>query len=90
MTIKLKSLQSGLSFHITNIYGTGASTDKAGFISWLYNFETCNIEDWLILGDFNLIRSLENKNRNGGNLVEMNLFNDLIHHLDLVEIAFQG
>jgi hypothetical protein len=90
VTVKLKSLQSGHSFHITNINGPAASSNKAGFISWLYNFDTSSIEDWLILRDFNMIRSPENRNRGGGNLAEMNLFNDLIHHLDLVEISFQG
>lgn len=42
------------------------------------------------MGDFNLIRSPENRNRPGGNLSDMLLFNNLINHLDLVEIAFQG
>jgi hypothetical protein len=82
VTVKLKSLQSGLSFHVTNIYGPAASSEKVGYITWLYNFDMTK--------DFNLLWSPENKNRGGGNLSEMNLFNDLIHHLDLVEIAFQG
>lgn len=42
------------------------------------------------MGDFNLIRNPENRNRTGGNMGVMMLFNDLIHHLDLVDIAFEG
>lgn len=42
------------------------------------------------MGDFNLIRSPENRNRAGGNANDMLLFNDLINHLDLVDFAFQG
>jgi exonuclease III len=88
--VKLTSRLYAQSFHITNIYGPAATADKLGFISWLYNFDTSGFEDWLLLGDFNLIRSAENRNRPGGNSSEMMLFNDLIQHLDLVEIDFQG
>jgi hypothetical protein len=42
------------------------------------------------LGDFNLIRSPDNRNKGGGNPNEMMLFNDLILHLDLIDISFQG
>jgi hypothetical protein len=75
---------------VTNIYGLAASTDKVGFITWLYNFDCSLIDGWLLLGNFNLIRSPENRNRPGGNFNEMWLFNDLIQHIDLVEISFQG
>jgi hypothetical protein len=90
ITVKFKSLLSRQNFHVTNIYGLAASTDKVGFITWLYNFDCSLIDGWLLLGNFNLIRSPENRNRPGGNFNEMWLFNDLIQHIDLVEISFQG
>jgi exonuclease III len=90
VTVKLTSRHSGQSIHVTNIYGPSTPNEKAGFISWLYNFDTSSIEDWIILGDFNLIRSPENRSRPGGNTSEMFLYNDVILHLDLVEIAFQN
>jgi hypothetical protein len=40
------------------------------------------------LGDFNHIWTLANQNRAGGSTSEMFLFNDLIQHLDFVEIPF--
>jgi hypothetical protein len=40
----------------------------------------------MVVGDFNLMRSPDNRNRPGGNLNDMLLFNDVIHHLDLVKI----
>jgi hypothetical protein len=86
ITVKFKSLLSCQLFHVTNIYSPAAAADKPSFISWLYNFDTSNIEDWIILGDFNLIRSSDNRNRSGGNSNEMLLFNDLIQHLNLVDI----
>jgi hypothetical protein len=75
-------------FHVTNVYGPAAAPDKAGFISWLYNFDTSGIDDWIILGDFNLLRSPADRNMPGGCMNEKVSSNDLIHHLDLVEISF--
>jgi hypothetical protein len=36
---------------------------------------------WLIVGDFNLIRSPQNRNKPGGNIIEMFAFNEAISKL---------
>jgi hypothetical protein len=43
--------------------------------------------DWLVLGDFNLIRKLEDRNKPGADLSNMFKFNDAISHLEINEIA---
>lgn len=43
-----------------------------------------------MVGDFNLIRSQHDRNKQAGSVSDMLLFNDLIQHLDLVDIAFEG
>jgi hypothetical protein len=43
------------------------------------------MEDWILVWDFNLIRSPDDRNKLGGCVSDMFLFNDLIQHLDLVE-----
>jgi endonuclease/exonuclease/phosphatase family metal-dependent hydrolase len=48
------------------------------------------MDSWIILGDFNLIRSPENRNRDGGDINNMLLFNRIISQLDLVEIPLKG
>jgi hypothetical protein len=48
------------------------------------------LDDWILVGDFNLIRSLSDRNKPSGNVGDMNLFNDLIQHLDVVDIPFLG
>lgn len=88
--MKFTDWNSRKIFHHTNIYGPAATAERAFFISWLYKFDTTGVEVWILMGDFNLIRSPENRSRPGGNVNEMMLFNDLIHHLDLVDIAFEG
>jgi exonuclease III len=89
-TIKLTSLHSGQEWFLSNIYGPCAATDKADFINWLYNYDASSFDLWMVVGDFNLMRSHENHNRPGGNPNDMLLFNDVIHHLDLVEILLKG
>lgn len=48
-----------------------------------------NIE-WIILGDFNLIRKPEDRNKPGGDLAEMFRFNYAISTLGPNEIKLQG
>jgi hypothetical protein len=89
LTLKLTSLQSSQEWHLTNIYGPCLAKPKADFINWLYNYDASSFDLWMMLGDFNLIRSLDNRNRPGGNANDMLLFNDIIQHLDLVEIPLK-
>lgn len=61
-----------------------------GFATWLMNLDIPDLEDWVIARDFNLIKHPGNRNKPGGDLSEMNLFNEIISELDLVEIPFSG
>jgi exonuclease III len=90
ISVKLTSQLSGSSFCLTNIYGPSTFDGKVAFINWLYNFDTAGFSDWILVGDFNLIRFPNDRNRGGGNVDDMLLFNDLIQHLDLAKINFHG
>ena len=46
--------------------------------------------DWLIIGDFNLIRRPEDRNKEGGDANEMYLFNEAISSLGLVDLPLMG
>lgn len=46
--------------------------------------------NWLVVGDFNLIRKLEDRNRPRGNIGEMLMFNNAISPLGVVEIPLHG
>jgi len=46
--------------------------------------------DWMVLGDFNLIRKPEDRNKPGGDLSEMFRFNSAISALGINEIVLQG
>lgn len=90
VTIHFVSTISNQSFHLSNIYGPSNLVDKAAFIFWLYHFDCANFEDWIVAGDFHLIRSSEDRNKPGANVNDIMAFNDLLQHLDLVNIPFQG
>lgn len=59
---------------------------KRDFINWFKQINIEPEEDWLILGDFNLIRNPTDRNRPGGDIQEMMMFNNAISYLDLTEI----
>jgi hypothetical protein len=46
--------------------------------------------DWLIMGDFNFIRSPADRNKPGGDLNDMLLFNEEISNLGIVELPLKG
>ena len=78
ITVKMRNKLDNKSFHITNIYGPSQSNQKQAFATWLMNFDTSEFDDWLLAGDFNLIIQPENRNKPGGDMSEMNLFNGII------------
>ena len=59
-------------------------------MTWMYNLTIPLHEKWLILGDFNFMRSVDNRNRPGANLNDIFLFNYIISHLGIHEIPVKG
>jgi len=47
-------------------------------------------ENWILLGDFNFYRSLDDRNKSGGNFQDTQIFNEVIDHLGLVELPLKG
>ena len=46
--------------------------------------------EWILLGDFNLLGSPSDRNRPGGDINEMLLFNEAISVLGVVELPLMG
>jgi hypothetical protein len=64
--------------------------DRDKFVSWLYNMSIPSVENWILLGDFNFMHSPDNRNKEGGNINDMFLFNEIIGHLGLLELPLKG
>jgi exonuclease III len=90
ITVKLTCLLSSQIWYITNIYAPCTNEGRNDFAQWLSSLDSSPYELWIIMGDFNLIRSTEDRNRPGGNINNMLLFNSLIQHHDLEEIPLKG
>ena len=75
---------------LTNIYAPCTPEGKREFLEWFDNIQMPDEINWIIVGDFNLIRTQANRNRTGGNIQEMFAFNEAISKLRLVELPLKG
>lgn len=88
--MKLTAKHNGDSWFLTNVYGPCTQEGKSNFIQWLKQYNINNNVNWLVVGDFNLLRKPENRNKPGGDINEMLMFNDAISSLGLVELPLYG
>jgi len=78
LAMNFTSTQSGDTWSLLNIYGPCFGPHRADFIDWLFALDIPNGEYWLLVGDFNLYRAPDNRNRPGGNVNDMLTFNEFI------------
>ena len=73
-----------------SVYGPCDGQLRDDFVHWLYHLSIPLDEHWLLLGDFNFIRSMDNRNLPGGDVNDIFLFNEIIGHLGLLESPLKG
>ena len=66
------------------------SGEKRNFFDWFGNIDMPQDTDWIVLGDFNFIRSPEDRNNLGGDINDMFIFKEAISNLGLVELPIKG
>lgn len=90
VTVKFTNIFDNSCFFLSNVYGPSHAAGKLAFITWFINLDTSEFDEWIIAGDFNLYRSMKDRNKPGDDPRDMNLFNDFISYLELVDIPFSG
>ena len=90
ITVEMKCKISNRSWVLTNVYGPTIPEERNLFTAWLSSIDTSQLDLWLILGDFNLFRIPQNRNRDGGDINNMIMFNSIIQQLDLEEIPIKS
>jgi len=90
LTMEFCSKHNCTKWSLTNIYAPCTPEGKQSFLNWFKNLQIPPLTDWIILGDFNLIRKIEDRNKPGGDLNEIFRFNEAISHLGLNEVSLQG
>lgn len=63
--VEFKCVLFGISWVLTNIYAPCTHEGKLRFLHWFKNISMPNDYHWLIVGDFNLLRSPGNRNKLG-------------------------
>jgi exonuclease III len=90
LSIKFTCKSSLDSWILTNIYDPCQAERKAMFLDWFANIDMPDDTDWLIVRDFNFIRSPSDRNKPGGDTNGMLLFNEAINNLGIIELALKG
>jgi hypothetical protein len=75
---------------LVNVYGPCKGQARDDFVQWLHDLDIPPYEHWLLLGDFNFIRSIDNRNKPGDDMNDIFLFNSIISHLGLIELPLKG
>jgi hypothetical protein len=59
-------------------------------VKWLHDLDISFHENWLLVGDFNFMRSVDNRNKPGADMHDIFIFNEIISHLGLIELPLKG
>jgi hypothetical protein len=86
----IKCKRDGFEWIFVPVYGAAQEVHKSAFLAELVR--TCESETlpMMVGGDFNIIRKKEEKNNNNFNARWPFVFNAIIEHLNLREIALSG
>ena len=79
LTTLLVSTLFDHSLTVTNVYGPSDHRHSSDFLRELHDLSSNINGPWVIIGDFNLIRSGDEKNNVNVNIPLMNTFNDTIN-----------
>lgn len=66
ISVEFISLHDNARWILTNIYAPCTHPEKRDFLQWFKNIDMLVPVDWLIVGDFNLCRSPNDRNQPGG------------------------
>jgi hypothetical protein len=80
-TVQFMSKLNGQKWVLSNIYAPCTPDAKLAFLRWFKNVYMPDECMWIIMGDFNLIRRPEIRNKSGGDISLMNAFNEAISKL---------
>jgi exonuclease III len=88
--IKFSSAYNNQLWQLVCVYGPCSGLERDTFIQWLHDLDIPLHDNWLLLGDFNFMRSVENRNKHGADMNDIFLFNEIISHLGLIELPLKG
>jgi mannosylglycoprotein endo-beta-mannosidase len=90
ISVEFTSKLNNDNWVLTGIYSPCTAEGKRAFLEWFKEIQMPPEVDWLVVGDFNLIRKPEDRNREGGDVNEMFSFNEAINKLGIIELPLHG
>ena len=84
--MEFKSKHTSETWSLVSLYGPCQGPARDEFVQWLYSLDIQFGQNWLLLGNFNFLWSLENRNLPGGDVNGIFLFNEIIGHFGLIEL----
>ena len=88
--VSFVSAHNASRWTLVNVYGPCQGPPRDDFVQWLYNLDILVDDNWLLVGNFNFIRSLENRNLPEGDINDIFLFNEIIRNLGVLELPLKG
>jgi exonuclease III len=61
ISLTMSSVHNGESWTLVSVYGPCQGIQRDNLTHWLYNLHILATSNWLLIGDFNFIRSNENR-----------------------------
>jgi hypothetical protein len=86
LSVRINSRLVDEVWDLTGVYGPQLDNEKTIFLSELCNIQTMVRPEWVLLGDFNMIRRAREKNKGSINRKVMRQFNSTIDDLHLLEL----
>jgi mannosylglycoprotein endo-beta-mannosidase len=65
ISLEFTSAHNNDSWILTCVYGPCTPEGKLAFLNWFQHVQMLADVNWLVLGDFNLMRNVDNRNRPG-------------------------
>jgi exonuclease III len=90
LSVRVCSHLCDVAWDLTGVYGPQHENEKMTFLTELRNIRHMMKPEWLILGDFNMIRRAREKNKGSINRRVIRQFNYTIDYLQLLEIELNG
>ena len=90
VSAQIKMLANNEEWSITGVYGPQSNADKILFLQEITDIWQHVLLAWLLLGDFNLILSAQDKNNTCINMPMINRFRTTIDNMELAPLTLRG
>jgi hypothetical protein len=88
--IQFSSTYNNQPWQLVTVYGPCSGIERDQFVKWLHDLDISFHENWLLVGDFNFMRSIDNHNKPSVDMHDIFIFNEIISHLGLIELPLKG